>query len=107
MKKLLVVSSLVFITAFSYATKVDGLSQMRPSNEKSSSGFHVFNQNKISAKSKIEDNYSCTVAVTGQVGVGSTSISVSCAASAVTCDAAASQAIGCVKSTIKGVKALL
>ena len=107
MKKLLVVSSLVFITAFSYATKVGGLSQMRQSTETSSSGFHVFNQNKISAKPKMEDNFSCTVTVTGQVGVGSTSISVSCAASAASCDAAASQAVGCVKSTIKAVKALL
>jgi hypothetical protein len=107
MKKVLVVSSLVLITAFSYATKVGGLSQMRQPTGKSAIGFHVFNQNKISAKPKIENDFSCTVTVTGQVGVGSTNISVSCAASAASCDAAASQAVGCVRSTIKAVKALL
>ena len=50
---------------------------------------------------------SCTVQVAGSIGFGTTNISISCAATAANCDAAATNAIDCLRKTIKRVKALL
>jgi hypothetical protein len=49
----------------------------------------------------------CTVTVNGSVGVGSTSISVSCTATAGTCDAATNQVIGCISGAIKKIRAMM
>lgn len=76
-----------------------------------SPGKHFWTNISISTDKTIQQvnikDDDCTVSVTGSIGVGSTSLAVTCSATASTCDAASTQAIACVSGAIKKVRAML